>query len=75
LSILAKASGFRDQIEVDADVSIGRKIDEMSDMEMTRRIEELHAERALKPAMKPSAIAPEPQQDEATASMTAPAVE
>jgi len=75
IGTLARASGFRDQVEIDADVSIGRKVDEMSDMEIIRRIEELNAERALKPAVKPSSIAPEPQMDEATASMTAPDVE
>jgi len=72
IGTLARASGFRDQVEIDADVSIGRKVDEMSDMEIIRRIEELNAERALKPAIKPSSIVPEQQRVEATASMTAP---
>jgi len=41
IGTLARASGFRDQIEVDADVSLGRRVSEMSDMEMLNRLAEL----------------------------------
>jgi len=51
IGTLARASGFRDQIEVDADVSIGRRVSEMSDMEMQARLAELRAEST--PALPP----------------------
>jgi len=46
LAILGRLSGYSDKLEVDTDITVTRRIDSMSDMEMRAELDRLVAERA-----------------------------
>jgi len=45
LAILGRLSGYSDKLEVDTDITVTRRIESMSDMEMRSELDRLTAER------------------------------